>query len=59
MVQGTGEEAVWNICQNGFATVAKTDDGYYGKGIFNFFFFFFLLSTCHFQNNGHKTISCD
>jgi hypothetical protein len=34
MLQGTREDAVWNVCKNGFATVAKVDDGYYGKGMY-------------------------
>jgi len=34
MIQGTSEGAVWVICQNGFATVATLDDGFYGKGIY-------------------------
>jgi len=34
MFQGTSEEAVWSIVENGFATVATLDAGYFGKGIY-------------------------
>ena len=34
MLQGSSEEAVWQICQQGFSTVSETDDGFYGKGIY-------------------------
>jgi len=34
MYQGTNEGAVWSICENGFATVAQVDGGFYGKGIY-------------------------
>jgi len=34
MIQGTSEEAVWQICQQGFGVTAVTDDGYYGRGIY-------------------------
>jgi len=34
MVQGTSENAAWRIAKNGFGTVAITDDGYYGRGIY-------------------------
>jgi len=30
--QGTDNNAVWQICQTGFATVATLDDGWYGRG---------------------------
>eukprot|EP01120_Amphizonella_sp_Union-15-10_P013809 TRINITY_DN6505_c0_g1_i2.p1 TRINITY_DN6505_c0_g1~~TRINITY_DN6505_c0_g1_i2.p1 ORF type:complete len:347 (-),score=41.36 TRINITY_DN6505_c0_g1_i2:62-1102(-) len=34
MLQGTSEDVVWQICQNGFAVVAARDDGWYGRGIY-------------------------
>ena len=34
MLQGTTEEAVWQICQQGFAVVATTDGGFFGQGIY-------------------------
>jgi len=34
MIQGTKEEFAWKIVKNGFGTVATTDEGYYGKGIY-------------------------
>jgi len=34
MLQGTSEEAVWQICQQGFGITAITDDGYYGRGVY-------------------------
>lgn len=34
LIQGTSDSAVWVICQNGFATVATLDDGFFGKGIY-------------------------
>jgi len=34
MIQGTSEEAVWQICQQGFGITAITDDGYYGRGVY-------------------------
>jgi len=32
MMPGTKEEAVWQICQTGFAAASIVDDGWYGKG---------------------------
>ena len=34
LIQGSSEEAVWQICQQGFGIVATTDVGCYGKGIY-------------------------
>ena len=34
MLQGTSEQAVWQICQQGFGVVGTTDDGYYGAGVY-------------------------
>jgi len=34
MIQGTSEEAVWQICQQGFGIASTTDDGFYGRGIY-------------------------
>jgi len=34
MIQGTNEQSALSICQNGFATVATLDEGFYGKGIY-------------------------
>jgi len=34
MVQATAEGAAWRIVENGFGTVATTDEGFYGKGIY-------------------------
>ena len=33
MIQGTDEVAAWNICENGFGTVASLDAGWYGQGL--------------------------
>jgi len=35
MLQGTSENGAWKIAENGFATVATLDEGYYGKGFFS------------------------
>jgi hypothetical protein len=34
MLQGTSEQAVWQICQQGFGVTATTDAGFYGKGVY-------------------------
>jgi len=34
MIQGTTVQASMKIAESGFATIATTDDGYYGKGIY-------------------------
>ena len=34
MLQGTSEAAAWKICQQGFGVVGKTDDGFYGAGVY-------------------------
>jgi len=34
MLQGTSENAVWQICQQGFGVVAKTDKLFYGRGMY-------------------------
>jgi len=34
MIQGTSENAVWQICQQGFGMVGSTDMGYYGRGLY-------------------------
>jgi len=34
MFQGSREDNIWSICQNGFTTVATLDDGFYGKGVY-------------------------
>eukprot|EP01123_Difflugia_compressa_P002253 TRINITY_DN12966_c0_g1_i1.p1 TRINITY_DN12966_c0_g1~~TRINITY_DN12966_c0_g1_i1.p1 ORF type:complete len:619 (+),score=120.09 TRINITY_DN12966_c0_g1_i1:71-1858(+) len=31
---GTTEEAVWNICKSGFSSLAKLDEGLYGRGMY-------------------------
>ena len=34
MLQGTSEDAIWQICQQGFSIVGSTDAGFYGQGIY-------------------------
>jgi len=34
LIQGTSEEAAWQICQQGFGVTATTDDGFYGRGVY-------------------------
>eukprot|EP01130_Rhizamoeba_saxonica_P005313 TRINITY_DN2133_c0_g1_i1.p1 TRINITY_DN2133_c0_g1~~TRINITY_DN2133_c0_g1_i1.p1 ORF type:complete len:986 (+),score=189.66 TRINITY_DN2133_c0_g1_i1:57-2960(+) len=34
VVHGTKKSAVWKICSNGFSSLAKTDAGLYGRGIY-------------------------
>jgi hypothetical protein len=33
-IQGTNEQAAWQICQQGFGVTSTTDDGYFGRGIY-------------------------
>ena len=34
MLQGTSEEAVWQICQQGFGIVGETDQLFYDRGMY-------------------------
>jgi len=34
MLQGTSDDGVWQICQNGFGKTGATDDGFYGAGVY-------------------------
>eukprot|EP00028_Trichosphaerium_sp_Am-I-7-wt_P006431 CAMPEP_0168525612 /NCGR_PEP_ID=MMETSP0405-20121227/11416_1 /TAXON_ID=498012 /ORGANISM="Trichosphaerium sp, Strain Am-I-7 wt" /LENGTH=347 /DNA_ID=CAMNT_0008548177 /DNA_START=72 /DNA_END=1112 /DNA_ORIENTATION=+ len=34
LIHGTNKETVWNLCQNGFSSLALVDDGWYGKGMY-------------------------